>query len=294
MYIQNFGSCQEGVTLPCTCPETLPGIGDIQPDGECNVSGDLYTTCFNNSAGTPNKIPIISEQPCSEAYLNGKCDDGKHCELTDRGAKCVDNTCSPTNLTGTCPANQYCNNDGACEDKIPATYAEKDSYATSGRRYLELQKLVEEKNTKDAYKYSICLEDFGTPLSLIGARLADSKCEYNLINKTDTPCSVVINIFDPTDTEFKNGKTTSLNSPWTYTTNAESTDKTGEELYKICKENLDRPYSERIDITQYLEKVPCGKDADGPVECLKILFPEEAGECPQPGSQVEIYYGVIE
>jgi hypothetical protein len=292
IYIQNFGFCQDGVTQACTCPETMPTIGEEPPFGECNMSDDLFTSCFNNSAGTPNKIPIISENECSEAYLNGKCDDGKHCEITGIGVKCVDNTCSATLLNGTCPANQYCNN-GTCEDKIPATYAQKDSYATPGRRYLEMQKLVEENNSKDAYKYSICLEDFGTPLSLIGSKLADSKCEYDLISKTDMPCSVIIKIFAPDDTELKNGTTTSLNSPWIYVPNAENTDKTGDELYRICKENLDKSYSERIDITQYLEKVPCGENSDGSLECLKILFPEELGGCPKAGSQIEVYYGVI-
>ncbi len=287
MFDLNYNTCRDNVLPACSC------TNDVNDPTHCNTTSDLYTTCFNNAAGIPNRIPIISENSCSEAYLNGKCDEGKHCEVTEKGVKCVENTCSAENTNGTCPANQYCDN-GVCSDKQPATYAEKDSYATPGRRFLEMEKLVEAKNVKDSYKYSICLEDFGTPLSLIGARLADSKCEYRLINRTDTPCSIVINIFEPSDKNLEHGKTTSLNSPWTYTTTPENADKTGEELYKICKENLDKPFSERIDISDYLEKVPCGKNGDGEKECLKILFPQESGECPQPGSNVEIYYGVIE
>jgi len=293
MYDLNYNTCRDNVVPACTCD-----TDDSNPT-TCNKTADLFTTCFNNKSGTPNKLPIISENNCSETYLNGKCDDGKHCEVTEKGVKCVDNTCSATELSGTCPANQFCDN-GICTDKTPAVYtadndeAGKYSYATPGKRFLELQKLVEAENEKDSYKYSICLEDFGTPLSLIGARLADSKCEYRLINKTDTPCSVVINIFEPEDKNLERGATTSLNSPWTYTTTEDNIDKTGEELYRICKENLDKPFSERIKISDYLEKVNCGKDETGEKECLKILFPKESGECPQPGSQVEIYYGVIE
>ncbi len=296
MFDLNYNTCSNNVTTTCSC------TNDETDPTHCNMTSDLYTTCFNNAAGIPNKLPIISENACSEEYLNGKCDEGKHCEVTEKGVKCVENTCSATELNGTCPANQFCDN-GVCADKIAASYENlhdavttklKGSYATPGRRFLEMEKLVEAKNVKDSYKYSICLEDFGTPLSLIGARLADSKCEYRLINRTDTPCSIVINIFEPSDKNLEHGKTTSLNSPWTYTTTPENADKTGEELYRICKENLDKPFSERINITDYLEKVPCGKNGEGEKECLKILFPQESGECPQPGSNVEIYYGVIE
>ena len=301
----NYSTCEYG--LPCDCS----GDGDTA----C-VPQSFFTSCFNNIAtGIPNEIPIIdTEHACSERSLNGFCEDGNHCEVTIAGVKCVQDTCSDANPNGTCPADKLCNN-GVCEVKVKSIYSQTPktiSGAIPGRRYLDFYKLLSEKkqSTKDLYKYSICLEDFGSPLSLIGAKLAEAKCEYNLASKTDDPCNLVINIFPPENqslpAELRGD--TSLGTPWSYTIIPGATVEEGyfrggevvtpEVLKSICETDRSKPFASREGIAQYLEKVPCSiKDEngdyqpDGELECLKILFPNA---CPLPGSEVKIFYGVSE
>ncbi|MBN2694327.1 hypothetical protein JXR93_06660 [bacterium] len=287
-YLADVYSCTNEVPQICSCDSTA--------SNQCQ-SADLFTTCYNNDAGVPNRTPFVDQNnPCSELYLHGYCSEGQHCDITDKGVKCVDDTCSPTNLIGSCPAGKVCSG-GSCVDQTPAVYSEKSSVATPGKRYLRFGEYLESLGSKDVYSYPICLQDFGTPLSLIGAKLADAKCEYDLQSKTDDPCNLIIKIAPPTGQTLPNGlnEETSLGNPWTYTLKAEySATITPEDLLNICRENRTKPFAEQTNISQYLDKVACGKNHDGEVECLKILFPEETGVCPQAGSSVEIYYGVVQ
>lgn len=286
LFSQHFGACTNNAIPACSCSSG--------GEDQCNVGADLFTTCFNDISGTANKLQFVdTTNPCSETHLNGTCPNNEthHCEVTSSGVKCVQNTCSNTDVNGTCKAGYYCNG-GTCMQKEEISYSAKKSYATAGKRYLEFYDLLKTAQAKDTYKYPICLEDFGSPLSLIGAKLADAKCEYNLQSKTDDPCNLVIKIFTNKDEPNETMTETSLNNPWTFTTLADYPEKTASELQRICKENAEKPYSERDDITRYLEKVPC-KGVTDKQECLKILF-TESGSCPQPGSAVEIYYGVIQ
>ncbi len=281
-------SCSNEVEEICSC--------STGAQNGCATS-DLFTTCYNNDAGVPNRIPFVDvNNPCSELYLHGYCPENQHCDITDKGVKCIPDTCSPTKLDGSCPAGKICSG-GSCIEQQSATYSDKSSVATPGRRYIRFGRELESRGSKDVYGYPICLQDFGTPLSLIGAKLADAKCEYNLQSKTDDPCNLIIKISAPNGQTLPIGlnEETSLGNPWTYTLKAEySGTMTPTDLLNICRENRTKPFAEQTNLSQYLDKVACGENQDGEVECLKILFPEETGVCPQAGSFVKIYYGVVQ
>ncbi len=167
LFSQHFGACTNNTTPACSC--TSEGVD------QCNISADLFTTCFNDINGTANKLQFVdTTNPCSESHLNGNCPNSEthHCEVTSSGVKCVPNTCSNTNVNGTCKAGYYCNG-GICMQKEEILYSAKVSTATAGKRYLEFYDLLKEAQSKDVYKYPICLEDFGSPLFFIGAKLTE-------------------------------------------------------------------------------------------------------------------------
>lgn len=296
LYNANFGSKKT-----CSCEDTAIN--------KCNET-NFFTTCFNGNDGVPNILPKSNtDERCSEKFLNGNCDHkgpNYHCAVTEDGVKCEANSCSALNLNGTCSPGDYCNN-GVCEAQTPAVYQGSGiSYASPGKRYLQFKKLLDEKQSSNTYQYAICLQDFGTPLSLIGAKLADARCEYPLQNYTDDPCTLIINIAPPEGDTLPEGLNprTSLGNPWTYIVDpeqtdalfsvdscSEMTDKTDTYtcLKNICESDLQKAYSARNGVLQYLQKVEC---KDNQERCISILFPEETGVCPQPGSTVKIYYGV--
>ncbi len=297
----NYTSCNTGAYLPCGC-------NGESGEQEC-VPQSFFTSCFNNlSTGIPNEVPIIDmENSCSDTSLNGFCEDGKHCEVTTAGVKCVNDSCSDEHPNGTCPADKLCKN-GICSIKIRSEYSNTPrtiSSAIPGRRYLDFYKLLSQKkqNTKDLYKYSICLEDFGTPLSFIGSKLTRVECGFNLINRTNDPCNLILNISYPDDKttpEIFRGDLT-LGEAWSYkiikgAVVDSSKYRAGEVvtpklLKEICKQDIGKDFTSRDGISQYLKRVECSisnRDKRLPtekLECFGIIFPEE---CPFPGSEVNI------
>jgi len=124
-----------------------------------------------------------------------------------------------------------------------------------------------------------------------------------LINRTNDPCNLILNISYPDDKttpEIFRGDLT-LGDGWSYkiiegAVVESSKYRAGEVvtpklLKEICKQDIGKDFTSRDGISQYLKRVECSisnRDKRLPtekLECFGIIFPEE---CPFPGSEVNI------